>query len=618
MKWTLKSRLLAPTLAVVSVGLAVVSVISYWQSRNTIVKSITGEMEQLCASGLNHLGDWFANQQANLEGWASLKVIQTSLQDSFVGQSARGAANGELAALVRRYSHIEQLHLLSTNGVTLASSDTNAVNQLNLGKEPWFQDLLQGKSAFSDAAASKVSGKPIIIAAVAVKEGDKVTGALAACLDVSVYADKFITPITLQASGYVYLYDRRGVVLSHPNKKNVLKLSLSEHPWGREFLGKPSGRVNYTFDGVERLAIFHTSPKNGLAVSATLPTAELIAPARRTGLITLIAGVVTLLATIGVILLVVRSVTAPLDRGIKTLTDSSDHVTSAAKHISTASQSLAEGASEQAASLEETSSSLEEMSSMTERNAESAGKVKELGAQARASGDTAVEDMQAMTKAMDAIKSSSDDIAKIIKTIDEIAFQTNILALNAAVEAARAGEAGAGFAVVADEVRNLAQRCAQAARETATKIEDSVQKSAHGVQISTKVAQSLQDIVEKARQVDELAGGVAAASREQSQGIKQVNTAVSQMDKVTQSNAANAEESASAAEELNAQAESMKEAVNELRQLVDGHRAELAPARAATGTGVRTRQITVPHLRAPSTQTRQLGSQPLEGEFHDL
>ena len=154
--------------------------------------------------------------------------------------------------------------------------------------------------------------------------------------------------------------------------------------------------------------------------------------------------------------------------------------------------------------------------------------------------------MQTMAVAMNDIKGSSDEVAKIIKTIDEIAFQTNILALNAAVEAARAGEAGMGFAVVADEVRNLAQRAAPAAKETSGKIETAVTKTTQGVQISAKVAQSLQEIVAKVRQVDELAAEVAAASREQSQGIEQVNTAVTQMDKVTQSSAATAEESASA------------------------------------------------------------------------
>ena len=210
---------------------------------------------------------------------------------------------------------------------------------------------------------------------------------------------------------------------------------------------------------------------------------------------------------------------------------------------------------------------------MTKRNAETAGKVKELGSQARQAGDLGVQDMTAMVSAMDDIKRSSDDIAKIIKTIDEIAFQTNILALNAAVEAARAGEAGMGFAVVADEVRSLAQRCAQAAKETAGKIEDAVLKSAKGAEISAKVAKSLEEIVGNARQVDELAGEVAAASQEQSQGISQVNTAVTQMDKVTQTNAASAEESASAAEEMTAQAEALKDAVAELLRLVDGQQA---------------------------------------------
>jgi methyl-accepting chemotaxis protein len=167
---------------------------------------------------------------------------------------------------------------------------------------------------------------------------------------------------------------------------------------------------------------------------------------------------------------------------------------------------------------------------------------------------------------------SSDETAKIIKTIDEIAFQTNILALNAAVEAARAGEAGMGFAVVADEVRNLAQRSAQAAKETATKIEGSLTRTTQGVEISAKVAASLDEITAKVRQVDELVAEVAGASREQTEGITQINIAVGQMDKVTQSNAANAEESAAAAEELNAQAETMKQSVGELQQLVDGHR----------------------------------------------
>jgi methyl-accepting chemotaxis protein len=254
-------------------------------------------------------------------------------------------------------------------------------------------------------------------------------------------------------------------------------------------------------------------------------------------LLGLVTGVVF---AVGFGWVLVRSLRRQLSHFAENLGGNSQEVAAAASQVAIASQSLAEGASEQAASLEETSSSLEELASMTKRNADNSQQAHDLSKQTRAAADKGAADMLEMNTAMAAIKASSDDIAKIIKTIDEIAFQTNILALNAAVEAARAGEAGMGFAVVADEVRNLAQRSAQAAKETAAKIEGAIRTTAQGVTLSGKVAQALNDIVTKARQVDELAAEVAGASREQTQGITQINVAVGQMDKVIQSNAAGA------------------------------------------------------------------------------
>ncbi len=305
----------------------------------------------------------------------------------------------------------------------------------------------------------------------------------------------------------------------------------------------------------------------------------------KTGIFTGLA--IALALGIAVAVVIIRDVNRTLRQIATTLAGGSSEVASAAKQVSTASQTLANGANEQAASLEETSASLEEITSMTKRNADNAESAKNLANQTRRAADIGANDMADMSRAMDAIKASSGNIGKIIKTIDEIAFQTNILALNAAVEAARAGEAGLGFAVVAEEVRNLAQRSAQAARETAEKIEDSIGKSEQGVAISMKVAASLQEILAKARGVDDLVAEIATSSKEQSQGIGQITTAVTQMDKVTQSTAASAEESASAAEELNAQAETLKGAVHELLCLVEGTKGEGAHGRVAERGGLR-------------------------------
>jgi methyl-accepting chemotaxis protein len=269
---------------------------------------------------------------------------------------------------------------------------------------------------------------------------------------------------------------------------------------------------------------------------------------------------------------IIASTNKVLQRIATTLNDAASQVASAAGQVSSSSQSLAEGSSEQAASLEETSASLEEIGSMTKRNADSAETARSISIQTTHDTEAGTRQMDEMVSAMGAIKASSDNIAKIIKTIDEIAFQTNILALNAAVEAARAGEAGAGFAVVADEVRALAQRAAQAARETTDKIDDSINKSAQGLDISGRVAASLKKINDKTGEVNALVVEIASASKEQSQGLSQVSIAVSQMDKVTQSNAGTAEESAAAAEELNAQSMSMKESVSDLLRLVGGAR----------------------------------------------
>jgi len=298
-----------------------------------------------------------------------------------------------------------------------------------------------------------------------------------------------------------------------------------------------------------------------------------------TGIVTATIAKVLIFSILGVLLgavlaiLITGSIVKPIRTIIAALRAGSDQTASASSQVASAGQQMAEGASEQASSLEEISSSLEEMAAMTKQNTDNSMQAKTTSQETDGSTKKGQQSMERMIVAVEKIRTSADETAKIVKSIDEIAFQTNLLALNAAVEAARAGEAGKGFAVVAEEVRSLAQRAAEAAKTTATMIEESQKNAAEGVDVAGEVNTELTSIADGISKVNILIAEVSTASTEQSQGIDQINTADAQLDQVTQSNAANAEESASASEELSAQAETLNDTVEELVTLIEGAQA---------------------------------------------
>jgi methyl-accepting chemotaxis protein len=489
----------------------------------------------------------------------------------------------KLAAAVKQAGeYCESIFVCNPDGIIYADGTGGNYKGISIKDRDYFVAAKAGKFNLTTPVKSKGTGKPVLPVCVPIySPSGQFVGAVAMVFRIDLIA-RAVLSLEIGKTGYTFVTDPSGLIIIHPDTSLLMELNIHSlkgmESITEKMLTHQTGAEGYVYKGVHKLAGFAPVPINGWSVACTQPVDEFMAPVYAMQNTIIVITVLCLAIAFLAIWYFSRTISKPLGMVIDGLNDGADQVVSAAAEVSSGSQALAQGASEQAASIEETSASLEEMSSMTKQNADNAAQARMLMQEAGSNVQTVSKSISDLTVSMGDILKASDETSKIIKTIDEIAFQTNLLALNAAVEAARAGEAGAGFAVVADEVRNLALRAAEAAKTTASLIEGTSKRIREGAEDVQRSNTAFTQVMDNTSQIGDLIGEIAAASDEQAKGIGQVNIAVSEMETVTQQNAANAEESASASEELNAQAEQMKAFVNELVSLVSGEMSAVRPS----------------------------------------
>ncbi|EDY81228.1 Cache domain family [Verrucomicrobiia bacterium DG1235] len=399
-------------------------------------------------------------------------------------------------------------------------------------------------------------------------------------------AKSLIAALKYDSSNYFWINDLEPAMIMHPIKPQLDGKNLAEvaDPNGKHLFSEMAktaraqgaGFVDYYWPkpGHEKpaakISYVKLQEEWGWIIGSGIYVDDVQAQLR--SLFFYIYGVIALIAILSVIAFsfVARSISSPINRIIKNVENGAERITSATGQVSDCSTRLANEATTQASSLVQAASAVEEMNSMTGRNAEHSSQAHALMGSTNQIIEEAGKSMEILTESMLSMTKSSEESSKIVRTIDEIAFQTNILALNAAVEAARAGESGAGFAVVADEVRGLAQRAAKAAKDTGVLIEDTVQKINQGSKIVSDTAEAFKGATSRSAQLSQLIEQIDTASSQQARGIEEINTTISNLDTITQENAANAEESAAAAHELSSEAIQLHQLIEDLGSIVHG------------------------------------------------
>jgi methyl-accepting chemotaxis protein len=557
--WT--CLVLVLTFAALIVGVAVMT-------SRAVQRQANDEMERVVDKTAVELDTWLSSRERDAVNLSSLEIFGTACRNERVAE-----AEQMLVGIQKRSPFYENVFLADANGKLFADSIGRKSVGIELtsidGFRPNVEHGRQKETWISEVMKSPATGRPVVLMTTPILAGEKMVGLLGTPIELSFFSDASLKNYRIANSGYLMMFDSSGTMLAHPDSKLILNDNVGNSS-GRAMLGRDKGMVRYERNDGFRVAHFQRAHVKPWTVAAVVPEAELMIEAHRIDMFLVVFGLVALAASCGAIWRIAGAASRRIGGIVAQLGDSTTQFTDATRQIAATSQSLAQGSSQQAASAEETSASAQQVSAATQQNQDRTTTLRDV--MKKAGGSFQVMDvcMTELVRWMNDSRESAQKVSKIIKVIDGIAFQTNILALNAAVEAARAGEAGMGFAVVADEVRTLAHRSAEAARDTANLIQESIDRTANGDATVTKCANAMAENGQLAGRVVNLVEELSASGVEQVRGIDLISKAISEIETVTQRSAASAEESASASQEIAAQAETLRSIACELDGIVSG------------------------------------------------
>lgn len=584
MKINLSQKLFFGAALLVGVSLLLSIYISGRKSSQALEKS-TAEMLVMSSTQLSEFIVSMIDQQViHMESLSHTDMVRDLFKTYYsdgISDEVRGAVNPKLFKHLKTMGNdINGLWIADEKGIlftgVLKDGRTDPYNYSDNSDRDYMQEAMRTKrTAVSDAILSRSTKEPIfVICTPVIDDSGEVLGFCGSSIRLD-FLSHIVTNQKIGETGYGYMINQKGIIIAHPDMSVVFQKNLLEDKdmlsIAQSMVNGENGYQNYKFRGIKRLAAYNSVGFKGWSIALSQDEDEFKAASRSIQNLLIFLFFVVLAITLAVTYFFSRGLTSPIRRIVNGLKSTSVELRSGSSSIAAAGQTLASNSSEQAASLEETAASLEEITSMTNRNSESAAEADRLVDRSSQGFTLADDSIKQLSAAIEEIYSASEETRKIIKTIDEIAFQTNILALNAAVEAARAGDAGAGFAVVADEVRSLAHRSAEAAGRTATIIGETIDRVEHGQKLSSSTLESFEQVRSDSTELGNIVREIAAASKEQADGLSQINIALSHMDGAVQTNAASAEESASAAQELDAQAGGLMDFVSQLNELIEGH-----------------------------------------------